>query len=450
MGIKSLSKILQVKCAPAMCERPLSAYLGYRVAIDVSIFMYKFMYVYGDVIDGLTRLTVVLLKNGILPVYVFDGKPPKEKDELLKERKEKRDELILMNKVLKKVIEVRGAGETAKGVVEIKEVVRDYVENGIQKPYKEGILSDDEWEMAVKAGLDEVKGYQEKIERKIIHIRSEHINAAKQLLSYFGVPCIVAQSEAESLCAVLCKKGIVDATISEDMDVLATGGCILLKNFTMEKGGRVTEVCLKGVLDGLEMTFDQFLDMCILCGCDYTGKIGGVGPMNAYKLIKDYGTMEEAMKHINANAKYHVPTDFDFVTSRMLFKTACETDDFDKYREDVLQTPMNVSAILGFLKEKSPKLKGKILDEIAELGREYKNEKSGTGAAAFSSANSGKSILDGMVVDTSSGSGSRKKSAKSPKSPYAEMPAISSSKSVSPTAFGGQTSIDSFFTPLKK
>ncbi len=442
MGIKSLSKILQVKCAPAMCERPLSAYLGYRVAIDVSIFMYKFMYVYGDVIDGLTRLTVVLLKNGILPVYVFDGKPPKEKDELLKERKEKRDELILMNKVLKKVIEVRGSGEATKGVSEIKEVVRDYVENGIQKPYKDEILSGDEWEMSVKASLDEVKGYQEKIERKIIHIRLEHINAAKELLGYFGVPCIVAQSEAESLCAVLCKKGIVDATISEDMDVLATGGCILLKNFSMEKGGRVTEVCLKGVLDGLEMTFDQFLDMCILCGCDYTGKIGGVGPMNAYKLIKDYGGLEAAMTHIKANAKYHVPADFDFVTSRMLFKTACETDDFDKYREDVLQTPMNVPAILAFLKEKSPKLKGKILEEIAELGREYKNEKSGTGVAASSSASAGGSILDKMVVDTGA---KRAKGAKSPRSPYAEMPAISSSKSISPTAFSGQTSIDSFF-----
>ena len=266
MGIKSLSKILQVKCAPAMSERPLSAFMGYRVAIDVSIFMYKFMYVYGDVIDGLTRLTVTLLKNGILPVYVFDGKPPKEKDELLRERKEKRDELILMNKVLKKVIEVRSS-EKAKGVAiaEMKAVVKDYVENGIKKPYKDGILSGDEWEMAVKAGVDEVKGFQEKVERKIIHIRLEHINAAKELLGYFGVPCIVAQSEAESLCAVLCKKGIVDATISEDMDVLATGGCILLKNFSMEKGGRVTEVCLKGVLDGLEMTFDEFLDMCILC-----------------------------------------------------------------------------------------------------------------------------------------------------------------------------------------
>ncbi len=439
MGIKSLSKILQTKCAPAMSERPLSAFFGYRVAIDVSIFMYKFMYVYGDVIDGLTRLTVTLLKNGILPVYVFDGKPPKEKEELLRERKEKRDELILMNKVLKKVIEVRSsekaAAEAKVGMSEMKAVVKDYVENGIKKPYKEGILSGDEWEMAVKASVDEVKGFQEKVERKIIHIRLEHINAAKELLGYFGVPCIVAQSEAESLCAVLCKKGIVDATISEDMDVLATGGCILLKNFSMEKGGRVTEVCLKGVLDGLEMTFDEFLDMCILCGCDYTGKIGGIGPMNAYKLIKDYKSLDAAMPHIRANGKYHVPEDFDYVTSRMLFKTACETDDFAKYEQDVLQTPMNVSAILEFLKVKCPKLKGKILEEIAELGKDYKNEKSGIGSTGAASGTSS-SILDSA---SASEGGPKKIPKKAAKSPYVvPQPAPKSSLT-------GQMSIDAFF-----
>lgn len=31
------------------------------------------------------------------------------------------------------------------------------------------------------------------------------------------------------------------------------------------------------VLKELELTEDQFIDLCILCGCDYTAKISGIG-----------------------------------------------------------------------------------------------------------------------------------------------------------------------------
>lgn len=32
------------------------------------------------------------------------------------------------------------------------------------------------------------------------------------------------------------------------------------------------------VLEGLKLTPDQFVDLCILCGCDYLGTIKGVPP----------------------------------------------------------------------------------------------------------------------------------------------------------------------------
>jgi 5'-3' exonuclease len=40
------------------------------------------------------------------------------------------------------------------------------------------------------------------------------------------------------------------------------------------------------ILEGLEMTQDQFVDLCILLGCDYCDKIKGIGPKNALKLIQ--------------------------------------------------------------------------------------------------------------------------------------------------------------------
>ena len=375
MGIRNLYKIIQTKAPNAIQNKPLSAFIGYRVAIDASIFLYKFMYVYGNVIDGLTRLTTILLKNGILPVYVFDGKPPKEKSEVLKERKEKRDELVMISKTLGKICVEKEMNPELKEKDEIVNIVKTYIENELECEYDETFLNAEEWNIVIKGKPYEINKLQESVDKKIIYIRQEHIDDAKKLLDFFGVPYIIAQSEAESLCAVLCKKGIVDATLSEDSDVLATGGCVLLKNFTMEKGGTVTEVCLDKVLQEINMSYDEFLDMCILCGCDYTSKIVGIGPINAFKLIQKHKKIENIITNIKNTKNCYVPDDFDYVKSRELFKTACETDDFEIYKTAVLQTPIQITSLMAYLQQKCPKLKGKILADIQELKYEYKNEK---------------------------------------------------------------------------
>jgi flap endonuclease-1 len=41
-------------------------------------------------------------------------------------------------------------------------------------------------------------------------------------------------------------------------------------------------------MEGLGLSEEEFIDMCILCGCDYASKIEGIGPVKAYKFIKDY------------------------------------------------------------------------------------------------------------------------------------------------------------------
>lgn len=38
----------------------------------------------------------------------------------------------------------------------------------------------------------------------------------------------------------------------------------------------------------LELTNEEFIDMCILSGCDYASKIEGIGPVKALKFIKEY------------------------------------------------------------------------------------------------------------------------------------------------------------------
>jgi flap endonuclease-1 len=100
-----------------------------------------------------------------------------------------------------------------------------------------------------------------------------------------GLPVINAPGEAEAQCAELVKCGICYAVASEDLDVLAFGASRMIRNLT---NGDLIEIDLSIVLKDLEFTYEQFVDMCILCGCDYISNIPGIGPKTARNLIKKY------------------------------------------------------------------------------------------------------------------------------------------------------------------
>ncbi len=53
------------------------------------------------------------------------------------------------------------------------------------------------------------------------------------------------------------------------------------------------------MLTFLPVSLSQFVDLCILLGCDYCEKIGGLGPSRALKLIKQHRTIESVMEHVN-------------------------------------------------------------------------------------------------------------------------------------------------------
>lgn len=53
------------------------------------------------------------------------------------------------------------------------------------------------------------------------------------------------------------------------------------------------------LLEDLGLTAEQFIDLCILCGCDYMGTIPGIGPVKALALIKEHGNIEEVVKNID-------------------------------------------------------------------------------------------------------------------------------------------------------
>ena len=350
MGIKNLKVILIQKCSNAINTRKLDCYRGMTVGIDLSIFLYKYLYNNDDHIEGLTRLLLRLLKNQITPIFVFDGKPPKEKDDTLSQRKEKKEILLLKRDILDSVT------DTDKVDYDVfKTNVLNVIAASNNTSYE---MAEEEMRDLFEKSNEDVKRDSEKLTKKIIYVTQYHIDSSKRLFDLCGIKYIHEQCEAESLIAYMCKNNYIDACISEDTDILANGGYLFLRNFSADKN-TVDEYCLQGILDGLQLDHDKFIDLCILCGCDYTGKIHGLGPINAHKLLLKYGSIEEIIKH---NTKYEIPANFDYQTARELFKNPISDELFANIDKNSCINQPQINELLDFLKE--TKLKDKYVTEI--------------------------------------------------------------------------------------
>ena len=101
--------------------------------------------------------------------------------------------------------------------------------------------------------------------------------------------------------------------MSEDTDVLAYGSPKFLTkvNITNES---CTEIDLKQILIDLELTYEQFRDMCIMCGTDYNDNMKGIGPQKSYDLIKAHNSIEKIENHTK-----HDTSVLKYVRSRELF-----------------------------------------------------------------------------------------------------------------------------------
>jgi len=160
-----------------------------------------------------------------------------------------------------------------------------------------------------------------KLNKRTARVTPEMNEEAKKLLRLMGVPVIEAPCEAEAQCAILCKGGKVFASGSEDMDTLTCGSPVLIRHLTYSEARKmpIMEIHLEKVLKGLELTMDQFIDLCILLGCDYSDKIKGIGPKRALEHIKKYGSIEKVLKNLDKQ-KYVIPEPFPYEDIRAYFK----------------------------------------------------------------------------------------------------------------------------------
>ena len=59
------------------------------------------------------------------------------------------------------------------------------------------------------------------------------------------------------------------------MDALTFGSTVLLRHLTFSEARKmpIKEFHFQKILDGFGMKHEEFIDLCILLGCDYTDKI---------------------------------------------------------------------------------------------------------------------------------------------------------------------------------
>lgn len=315
MGIHNLMKLLGDFAPGAVKECEIKNYFGRKVAIDASMSLYQFLIAVradGNMLTdddgettshlvGLFYRTIRMVENGIKPVYVFDGKPPELKSGELEKRKE----------------------------------AREKAEADLKKAEEAGATED-----------------VQKFNKRLVRVTKKHNDEAKKLLGLMGVPYVEAPGEAEASCAALVKAGKVFATASEDMDSLTFGSTVVLRHMTASEAKKlpIKELNLNKLLAELELDMDQFVDLCILCGCDYTDSIRGVGYKRATELIKKFGNIEAVLKNLDSS-KYPAPEGWLYKEARVLFK---EPDVVDAANLDLKWVEPDEEALVAFMcKEKN-------------------------------------------------------------------------------------------------
>jgi flap endonuclease-1 len=203
-------------------------------------------------LSGLFYRNVNLLEAGIMPVFVFDGKPPSLKNKTIRER----------------------------------EALKEKAE--------------EEYRLSLAMGdYEKAKSYASRTSR----LTSQMIEESKELLVSLGIPVIEAPSEGEAEASYLCSKGVVYSAVSQDYDSLLFGSPRLLRNLTITgkrrygRTGRVIDVKpeiinSEDIFRKLGISREQLIDIGILIGTDFNDGIRGIGPKKAYQLIKKYGSIK--------------------------------------------------------------------------------------------------------------------------------------------------------------
>ena len=310
MGIRNLNRFLREQCGDEIKVTPLSELSGKKVAVDISIYMYKFA-ADDTLLENMYLMLGLFRYYNIIPIFVFDGKPPAEKMELLQKRRtnkmEARDEYDKLNASLK------------------------------LNPDMETIEK------------QEIANTMDMLKRTFIYISKQQIQQVKELIRAYGATYYDAPGEADELCAMLTIKKKVWACMSEDMDMFVYGCPRIIKYLSLLNHTVVLYDVVE-ILNKLGITQTQLREICFLSGTDYNMSLDKGAPTlhNTLKLFKKYN--KDATTDcgfyvwLNQNTKYI--KDYELLQKvNAMFDLSSELHDEIQKFENIKIMNSNISAM---------------------------------------------------------------------------------------------------------
>lgn len=265
MGIKRLFSFLNTYSG-IINEIKLSELKGKKIAIDISLLIYQIIIGIrnsgSDIFNnqgksvshifGLFNKITMLLRNKIIPIFVFDGIASELKQKTIeKRRKKKYNAIIKMNETY-----------------DINEKIKYF--------------------------------------KQTVSLTKEILDECKEILDLMGIPYIIAPEESDSQCAYMVKERLVDAVYTDDMDILTFWSPRIIKNL-FNKNKKVLEIKLDTILNKLNLSQEQFIEFCLLLGSDYNNGLTSINYTiiyNFYQENKNIKKTLEALKVHNYKVRF--------------------------------------------------------------------------------------------------------------------------------------------------
>lgn len=231
MGIKHLNQFLRKECSDAIRVMALNELSGRTVVVDASIFMYRFI-ADNALLENMYSMLSFFKMHNIVALFIFDGKPPEEKRKTLHKRSR-----------LKRIAELQ-----------YNRLVNDNNNNSTSNTNNNNNNNN---AAALKA-----------LRRRFIRVSDADFDRVKTLMRAFGVQYIVAEGEADALCAQMVIKRKAYACVSDDTDLFVYGCCRVLRHINLFDQ-TVTMYDMHKMLHILGINMTEFRQICVISGTDY-------------------------------------------------------------------------------------------------------------------------------------------------------------------------------------
>ncbi|MFC6725145.1 flap structure-specific endonuclease, partial [Halobium palmae] len=112
---------------------------------------------------------------------------------------------------------------------------------------------------------------------------------SRELLRLLDVPIVEAPAEGEAQASFMARRGDVDYVGSEDYDTLLFGAPLTIRQLTSKGDPELMD--LDATLAEHDITWEQLVDVGILCGTDFNPGVKGIGPKTALKAVTEHGDL---------------------------------------------------------------------------------------------------------------------------------------------------------------